>query len=256
MNEALRQGATSYAVRRQLEEHGRAERVGSARRALEQRGEPIVEFTRGTYGLVLPRGCLPVNTTSWSYEPRIRMTPRRHAKEPCHAVAVHPQTAEVVEVCTSPKRHPDEREGSGGARAETAADRKRREEEKLLAAAARSRRKFIRDVLRAKLPKLDVSGLVVQELIRASWQSIARAACELLELDPRPAGRLDPSRVLTEEASRSPARATVVGLALVLASNEERLGPHSSWAEAREYFGLLQQCGYEPSEAERRRLRW
>lgn len=96
---------TSLDVQQALEARDRAKAAKEKEKELEKEGEKtVVPLVDEFYKAVPPAGMKLVHPQVFG---AVRMLAEEHAKLPCHAVGVHPRTAEVLEVCMNPGAHPD-----------------------------------------------------------------------------------------------------------------------------------------------------
>jgi len=113
--------------------------------------------------------------------------PAKHTAEPCHAAHVT-RGGEVVFLCTEPTRHrPDGKskvqapKGSGPTRnEEQAAEREAARQRRAL---DRERAEFTASLAKRRLPKTDVTAVVLGQFLASVSNDKAKAACALIGID-------------------------------------------------------------------------
>jgi len=142
LREGKRYGGFERAVREEVAAAELAEKVGAARQKLTQAGVKIVEYQqteRSYYGPQLPRGVAELvgrNGYAWD-DSKLKLDPKTHAKEPCHAAAIQPRNGDIVYLCTKPANHKGATGAASATPDEKAAARKERERDRAKALAAR-----------------------------------------------------------------------------------------------------------------------
>lgn len=240
--------------------------IEKAEDKLERGGETVARLVRRGAGgwHALPEGVSRVQKIGYSQPGYVDMDPKKHAKEPCHAIAVNPQRPdETIECCTEPKRHPQKKASSA---ASTKAQRDWEKQQQAREQDAKRRREFLTTHLAGRPPKASALGLLVDATLDlVAWQDVQplETAYIALGLEPR---ICDDDGVLTEEANsvileqrlrevaaESEAQLVRVATALALVLQEDTADGYGGDAAAR-YFGYLQHHGYELSDAERAKL--
>ena len=189
-----------------------------------------------------------------------------HAGEPCHVVVVT-RDGEQHPACDDAGRHAkkgaSELKVAKPARVAWEHEAQRKAEQKTLRESARQRAGFLAEVLGRRLPKAKVTALVLEAFLRSANQAPAKAAGELLGLEPAAAGddhygarAVD---ALTAYGEGSDAHLQRAALALAFALAEEHLGASwgaIGWAQpaALAHLRFLDDCGYRRSEFEDQRL--
>jgi ParB/RepB/Spo0J family partition protein len=191
----------------------------------------------------------------------VAMTPRRHAKEPCHAAAVS-EKGGIIFVCTDPARH-GEALSPGKAKA-AAAEAKKLVERKQLRDAAKARSEVMRQLLAKRLPRTELWPFVARQVVANARAGEARAACQLLGLQPPPQRNgsiykdwTEAVRLFAAEGAEQLARAA---LALSFGTAEESMAPEwGSWTHAGKvpnHLAFLERVGgYQPSAVELDKVR-
>lgn len=186
----------------------------------------------------------------------VAMTPRRHAKEPCHAAAVS-DVGQIVYVCCDPARHTD---AVSPGRAKAAAEEARKlAERKHLREAAKARSEVMRQLLAKRVARSELWPFIAHQMVANARAGEARAACQLLGLQPPP--QRDGSiykdwcgaiRLFSAQGDEQLARAA---LALAFGTAEESMAPEwGSWTHAGKvpnHLAFLERVGgYQPSAVE------
>lgn len=180
---------------------------------------------------------------------------RAHAKLDCHAatVLIDHDGVRIAQICTKPATH---RKKPKKSPTEVKQDRER----KALAAAGKTRRAFVKRALEKAPTRQEALPLIIDELIRASHQSVLKVACELLGVEPvRTKSKYGsdfinyagPLRELAASTERAGLR---VGLGIFAAAADESA---SSWwgsGGIPRYFKWLRSRRYRPTEVERAKL--
>lgn len=241
------------AVRVQLKEQ-KAERKGEETRArLTEAGIAIVDWPRNWFAHSHKR------IGKHTYDGLEHVKVKDHAKEPCHAAAIHPDTGERVYVCTQPKRHASPSQRRTEARHDKR-DEARKRHEKEMRQARKDRTEFVAALLQGRTSKTEAIEALVTALVGESGAmqvNASKIAVELLGLEPVVDGRFKDYRAAllanAEASTDNPAR---VALALAVAVGEERT--RNGWGFGGDlverYYELLERHGYETSAAERREL--
>jgi len=240
----------SGAVRHALVQLEHDQAVEKATARLKREGVRILSLVKhklyGTYGP--PTGAVAIKKGGgWD---ALNLDPAKHAKEPCHAAAVHPRDEEIVYLCTDRKRHPKLKTENerGGARSSRPSDNTEHRE---LEKARKERRSFLTRLVKRKLPKRDVEQLVFDALIRGAHQEVLKIASKALELDVDGTAY---GAALRAAAANSDADQQRVELAIAAATHEEFLSPYYGWDDRHDYFAFLEQRGYQISPAERKKI--
>jgi ParB/RepB/Spo0J family partition protein len=117
----------------------------------------------------------------------LAVDPNEHDGEPCHAAHVT-RNGEIVFLCTDPRRHRHD----GGSRVQapdgsdpTAAEKRaaEREDARRRRAVDRERADFTAGLAARRLPKSDVTALVLDQFLASASNAQARSACKLLAID-------------------------------------------------------------------------
>jgi len=248
-NEAVRQQLAEI----ELQKKGEAE--------IERIKAAGIRYIASKDDYTAPKGTMYVDPDrSWDSLP---MKIGAHSKLPCHAATVGRNGARRY-LCTDPKSHAgDIKEAKQRATKDAAAER-RRAHDKEIREATRARRAKISEILQERIPKDELIEQLVSSLIRETWQSKRKIACELLGIDADGFGQVKRSdgygfeekweQALKAEAAK-PGRAGAVGLALVFAATEETISKAwDGWQRHGAYFDWLAQHGYESTPAEKREL--
>lgn len=191
MDRALGKG--SWAVGEELRDHQNAEKQGQLEQQVKAKGHRLVRFQRGGYGdLKLPKGALQVTPDRGFYGPHIRMSPKKHEKEACHAAAIKERSfdgPQLVPVCTDPSRHPKERRsqagGGGPLSAKEKENRRWKVEHNRGRREAQARREqFMRELLGRRVRQGDALTRLFASLIDHGDERDAKVACLFLDLRP------------------------------------------------------------------------
>ncbi len=247
----------------QLEEIELDAKRRAAEAKLEKEGVRILQFKTSGYYPESPKGATEISKEGgWT---ELTIDPKTHAKEPCHAAAIHPRTFDVHYFCTDRKRHPklktrNERHSQGRSQDDT----KKRQEEKDLAAARKTRRELVSGLLRRRLPKDDVVDVIITAFLHRVEAESRKVACQLLGLEPalekNPYGTSGVSKSyykpIDELAAGSRADRLKVALALAFATEERALDwTYGTWREREAaWLDYLVRNGYELSPAEKKKL--
>lgn len=150
-------GGLGVAVELQLDELEDEQKVAAAKAELKAAGVTTVAYVRNNWhDWDLPKNAIRLD----GWEARdLKISPKGHAKEPCHAAAIHPRGGEIVYVCTNPARH----KGKGAEKPEDEkqAARAQREREKKAQLKAREKNVELGHTLTTKLaaPKIDATNM-------------------------------------------------------------------------------------------------
>ena len=190
-----------------------------------------------------------------------------HAGEPCHVVLVT-RDGEQHPACNDTARHAkkgaSELKVAKPTRVESEHEAQRKAEHKALRDSARERAGFLAEVLGRRLPKAKVTALALEAFVRSANQAPAKAACELLGLEPEDRGEAHFGGRAVDDlmayAEGGDAQLQRAALALAFALAEEHLGASwgaIGWAQpaALAHLRFLDDCGYRRSEFEDQRLR-
>lgn len=243
-----------WAVRQALAGAERVARRGAVIESLVAGGVAVVDHD--AYGV-------PDGVSALGGYRGIDVDPDAHGAERCHVVVVT-RDGEQVPACTDPSRHgakgASELKVPKRARVESAGEAEHRAEQAALRDSARQRGEFLADLLGRRLPKASAVALALEAFVRSANQAPAKAACELLGLEPStdPYGSRAADQ-LADFAAAGDAQRLRAGLALAFALAEEHLGASwgaIGWAQplAVAHLGFLDACGYQRSEFEDARL--
>lgn len=238
------------AVNEQLRDLERLKKVEAEIERVKASGIPYIK-NDGNYSA--PKGTMWVDPNGWD---SLQMKIGAHSKLPCHAATVDRNGTRCY-LCTDPKSH------AGDAKAMAVVTRDRRVErskahQKEIRAAQRTRRAKVTEILKQRHPAGELLELLVLSLIRETWQSKRKIACELLGIDadtfkPRTAAgdHADKWTVALETEAAKPGRIGSVGLALAFSATEETIGRAHGWQGHGAYFEWLKSRGYEITPAEK-----
>lgn len=188
--------------------------------------------------------------------------PAKHAPEPCHAAHVT-RGDEIIHLCTDPTRHrPDGKskvqapKGSGPTKNEQQAVE--REEARRQRAIDRERADFTAALAARRLPKSDVTALVLDQFLASASNAQARSACKLLAIDA-PADEFGAGHqaALADHAAVSGTNRERAALALALAIGEDTVrgfDPNGRTRAGRRHLDFLAGYGWgdpttDPDEA-------
>lgn len=259
-----RNGSIAHCVRMQLDEHETAEKIGRETERLKRAGVELLKPGRDAYGYPrLPKGAVEISRDG-GYDV-LKLDPKQHASEPCHAAVVTERygTVRTLYVCTDRKRHPGLKTQSEGWRGrDTDQAKKEREKQRQQRAAATERAEFIRKLLEDRRAGADGLSRLVAGFLEVSQQDVLLKACGLAGVEPRKSKtsygvtQRDFRGPLSELAGAGKAQEQRVAMALALAAIEARMeNQWTSWgAREREHIDFLVEHGYEISAAERSRL--
>ena len=246
-----------WAVRQALGQAERAARRAAAVEALTAAGAEVVEHDG--YGT-------PAGLSLLSGHHGLNVDLDDHAGESCHVVMVT-RDGDQVPACNDAGRHAkkggSELKAAKPVRPESEHESRRKAEHKALRESARERAGFLTELLGRRLPKAGVIALVLEAFLRSANQAPAKAACELLGLEPAAAGDDHYGARAADElmafAGGGDAQLQRAGLALAFALAEEHMGPSwgaVGWAQplAVSHLRFLDDCGYQRSEFEDERL--
>jgi ParB family chromosome partitioning protein len=185
-----------------------------------------------------------------------------HDGEPCHAAHVT-RNGEIVYLCIDPRRHRPA--GGSGVQAPdgsdpTAAERRaaEREEARHRRALDRERAEFTTGLAGRRLPKSDVTALVLDQFLATASNAQARSACKLLAIDaPTDDFGAAHQAALVDHASVSGANRERAALALALAIGEDTVrgfDPNGRTGRGRRHLDFLAGYGWgdpttDPDEA-------
>lgn len=201
---------TALDVQHALEARDRAKAAKAKEKELENEGEKtVVPLVDEFYKAVPSAGMKLVHPQAFG---AVRMLAEEHAKLPCHAVGVHPRTAEVLEVCINPGAHPDpetERQVEDEKRKQQLVAQKERERlehqhriDFLKAAAVKPSKEIVLDVCYRALAEdtaysysdgsvaLALLGIDIEVEDGSELDESEEQERKLLELAKTPAGRL------------------------------------------------------------------
>jgi ParB/RepB/Spo0J family partition protein len=241
----------AQSVKRELAALEKDRKISAKLAELRETGVRVIEWPKNRYEP--PKGTVVVSTESW--RAGVEMQPSRHAKQACHAVSVD-SYGEIVYLCTNAAAHNDRRAKETVARDKQAEEKRKFDAD--LRAAARAREEFVRTWITGKIPKADALKLILAGMIDLASHLECCHACRLLGLEAQKAqGAVLYEDALAAHAAKGDQQLIQVGLALMCSSPEETLSAaYMSWGgrETREYFARLEQNGYKPSPAEKRKL--
>ena len=211
---AGKDGRLDWEVDQELAKRQRVKDLAKARKDLakELKGSkiPVLELERGDeYGnkLVFAEGTAPVSDKRWmARDGYVVMDSEEHAKLPCHALAVSPNSLVAVEMCTDPGSHPDPLEDIESEEAERQAKLEAREEGKRVSTEARVA--FLRGLMARPRKNLvtDVAWLVLDfDSYGYGFSGLQVPAAELLELEL-------PAEAPEDETEEAPAPTPPSGL--------------------------------------------
>lgn len=184
--------------------------------------------------------------------------PAKHGREPCHAAHVA-RGGEVIYLCTDPARHRPE--GKSKVQAPKGSGPTTNEEQAAEREAARQRRaldrergEFTASLAKRRLPKTDVTAVVLGQFLAAASNAQAKAACALLGID---AGVDDfgaahrTALVAHGEPSAANRERAAFALALSIGEDAVRFGDtEGRTTPARIHLDLLTAYGWGEADAE------
>jgi ParB family chromosome partitioning protein len=182
----------------------------------------------------------------------LAIDPAEHDSEPCHAAHVT-RNGEIVYLCTDPRRHRPV--GGSGVQAPdgsdpTAAERRAAESEEARHRRAldRERAEFTTGLAGRRLPKSDVTALVLDQFLASASNAQARSACKLLAIDaPTDDFGAAHQAALVNHASVSGANRERAALALALAIGEDTVrgyDPEGRTRAGRRHLDFLATYGW------------
>ncbi len=191
---------------------------------------------------------------------------RRHAKEPCHAVAVQSGWGGpvVVEYCTDPRRHrastPAEQRSPITATPTRATDTTDDERRKADSTAKAARRQFLADkVANGGLAQAATARFAFQALVATVNQQRATVVARTLRLNTTSdGGTTGAGAALADHAMASARQLATVAALIAAAEADEHAGPYRpSYSDDPllvAYYRWLTDLGYQPTDQERQLL--
>ncbi len=261
----IRQGhAVEWAVRNELDEHRRAERLGKLIEKAKSSGLRYVETVKAGYGSEgLPRGAKVLRQEGHRYDV-LDIIPEKHAGQPCHAITVlnrlsSYQDAELVYICTKPANHPQARQSGYSAGGPLTESEKKKRRAKIEHGRARRAAQAIRDEFVEGLFKRKPSLQEATQLLILSWRDhdhgAAEAAIRRVGLQRKGATYYQHQEVFAPYLEASPKDAARLGFALAVEAFEKPLRTdYPNFDGAKPYFAFLERHGYTTTEAEKLEL--
>ena len=258
-------GGVAAAVSEVLEQEKAAAKFEKARAAAEAAGTRVIElkYKNRWDRPELPKGILKIERDPY-YGPVLKLDPKKHASEPCHAIVINPFSGESFPVCTDRANHPKVKTASELDRARNRSRNDRdKAKQRQLEDAAKARTEIVKQLLvgTSKVTKPLATMLIVDGLITASTQAQLRVACMFLDVEPireksRYSTSIDYAGPLRELAAKNDRELQRVGLAIALGISEETAS--STWhgwdARDASYVQFLEQHGHELHEIERTKI--
>lgn len=253
LERAMRGHDVAWSVKNELREHQDLEKAGKAIQQLKAEGVKILdEREHGGHFQHYKAGR---NALGSGYE-EVRVSPKAHASEPCHAVVVTGDGT-IQPVCTKPARHAKggaSKAATGLSDSEKAKRRAKIDHNRARRTAAEGRGEFVSAAVASRVSAHTALMFIVDTWLVRRFDSGAEEACALLGLPDRK-GRDDAEDVIRRFASKNVQNAAKAAVALVGAYQEHALAnDFPRFDEAAGYFKLLRSLGYRPSDAEKLEL--
>lgn len=268
-NEAWKRRGQTYggleaAVREVLEEDALEAKNAKLREEAEAAGVRVlaVKFRSRYDRPDLPKGTFKIERDPY-YGAVLKLDPKKHASEPCHAIVLNPFAGDSFAVCTDRSRHPKVKTADELDRSRrSSTDAKQKAKQREAADASKARTAAVVQLLAGgKVAKPDATKLVIDGLISASTQAQLRIACGFLAVEPirtkdRYSTSVNYAGPLRELAAKNDRELMRVGLAIALGITEENASSEWHGWTARDvaYVRFLEQHGHKLHDIERKKI--